>query len=259
MKEYGTYVYALIAAPRKPALPRGAQTLAGAGPVRLLPVATGLWLVVADAPLDLYGEDAINRNLSDLDWVSRAAVAHETVVERFINMKALLPMKLFTIFRNDARALDNLRDRQAQIAAALKRVRDHQEWGLRVVLDRARATSGAGAMPAAKRAAASSGAGYLSRKKAQRDRTAALAAHAREAVDGLYDEIVKQATIARRRLGSELPVQGGPLLLDAVLLVRRTRAARLRATTSRAAKRLGADGYHVTLSGPWPPYSFMQD
>jgi hypothetical protein len=41
----------------------------------------GLFLVVADAPLARYGDDAIQRGLSDLDWVSRAAVAHEGVVE----------------------------------------------------------------------------------------------------------------------------------------------------------------------------------
>jgi hypothetical protein len=257
MKEHGTYVYCLVAAVRKPAVRRAVRGLPGAGPVRLVPVGTGRWLVVSDVPLDRYGEDAVNRNLSDLDWVSRAAVAHEAVVEHFINARALLPMKLFTIFRSDDRALENLHDRKPQIDAALQRVGGHQEWGLRVVLNRARAT--AGRTPSGTRDQAAPGAGYLSRKKDQRDRTAALATRARAAVDGLYDRIVKLATIGRRRLGSELPVQGGPLLLDAVLLVRHSRAARLRSLGAREAKRLAADGYHVTLSGPWPPYSFMQD
>jgi hypothetical protein len=87
----------LIAAIRRPALPRVPAGLPGTGPVRLLDVNGGVanarrisrrpakqWLAVADAPLARYGEASINRRLSDLDWVSRAALAHESVVESFI-------------------------------------------------------------------------------------------------------------------------------------------------------------------------------
>src|SRR5438128_300634 len=102
----GTYVYCVVAGSRRPTLRRALRGLPGMGTVRLLDVDRGMWLVVADAPLDRYSEDAINRGLSDLNWVSRAAVAHETVVESFIGGRAVLPMKLFTIFSNDARAID---------------------------------------------------------------------------------------------------------------------------------------------------------
>src|SRR5918995_1489178 len=98
MAKPGTYVYCLIAADRQPAPRRRVARLPGMGPVRMLAAGKRLWLAVADAPLNRYGEETINRKLSDLDWVSRAAVAHEAVVESFINQRALLPMKLFTIF-----------------------------------------------------------------------------------------------------------------------------------------------------------------
>src|SRR5213083_2095260 len=107
------------------------------GRVRLLDVRGGRFLVVADAPLDRYGEDAINRGLSDLNWVSRAAVAHEAVIEAFIAAPAVLPMKLFTIFASDDRAREHMRRDARRIDALIRRVANHQEWGLRVVLDRA--------------------------------------------------------------------------------------------------------------------------
>src|SRR5467141_2815242 len=99
----GTYVYCLIASARRPALARMPAGLAGMGRVRLLdtegpgavktPRSGGLrkWLAVADAPLSRYGEETINSRLSDLDWVARAAVAHEAVVEAFIDATAVLP------------------------------------------------------------------------------------------------------------------------------------------------------------------------
>src|SRR5256885_792300 len=135
----GTYVYAGVAGRRGPRLTRVPAGLPGTGKVRLLDAVPDLFVVVADAPLDRYGEAAINRGLADLDWVSRAAVAHEAVVEAFIGEMAVLPMKLFTIFMNDERVLAHVRADRQRIAALIARVADHQEWGIRVVLDRTRA------------------------------------------------------------------------------------------------------------------------
>jgi hypothetical protein len=168
----GTYVYCLIASALRPPLARMPAGLAGMGRVRLLDTgdpdavktprsgALRKWLAVADAPLSRYGEETINSRLSDLDWVSRAAVAHEAVVEAFIDATAVLPMKLFTIFTNDERALEHLRGERARIDAVLKRVANRREWGVRVVLDRARATVGKRAAAKAAARGGRSGIGY---------------------------------------------------------------------------------------------------
>jgi hypothetical protein len=253
----GTYVYCLVGAARKPpaaALPRGH---AGMGRVRLLDVDRGVWLVVADAPLDKYGEAAINRGLADLDWVSRAAVAHEAVVEAFISAPAVVPMKLFTIFTSDARALEHIAGDRRRIDAVVKRVANHLEWGVRIVLDRAKATTVRGAARAA--AGATSGAAFLTRKKAQRDAATELVERAREVVTDLYDLLATHARIARRRAATELPVQGGPLLLDAAFLVPKARSARFAKLAARQTRELARQGYAVTVSGPWPAYSFIQE
>ena len=139
MPQKVVYVYCVISAKTRPRLSRAASGLPGTSPVRLLDVERGLWLAVADAPLSRYGEATINRGLADLSWVSRAALAHEEVIESFIGETAVLPMKLFTIFTSDARALEHIAAQRMRIAALVKRVGNHQEWGVRVVLDRARA------------------------------------------------------------------------------------------------------------------------
>src|SRR5262249_28784926 len=215
----GTYVYCVVAARTRPALARVPHGVAGPGKVRALDVAPDLFMVVADAPLDTYSEAAINRGLADLDWVSRAAVAHEAVVESFRAAPAVLPMKLFTIFTSDDRAVAHVRADRARIAAAAKRVAGHHEWGVRVGVGRARATAAKPVAAARASAAGPAGLAYLSRKKAQRDAGVERAEHARETVAALYDRLSSRATIARRKIASELPVQGGPLLLDAAFLV----------------------------------------
>src|SRR5438093_6861804 len=133
-KGTATYAYCVVANATRPRLKRNVARLPGMGPVRLVDVDRGLFLAVADAPLDRYGEAAINRGLSDLEWVSRAAIAHEAVVESFIAESAVLPMKLFTIFTSDERALAYTRGERRRIRAAAARVANQHEWGVRVIL-----------------------------------------------------------------------------------------------------------------------------
>jgi len=255
-KPAGTYLYCVVAAARRPRLTRVPPGLPGAGPVRLLDVEKGLFIAVADLPLDRYSESAINKGLGDLDWVSRIAIAHEKVVESFIASTAVLPMKLFTIFTTDDRALDHVRAQRARIASLVKRVANQQEWGIRVVLDRTLAAARSKKKLATR---STSGISYLKQKKAQRDAATQLASHARDTVADLFDRLAARAGDAKRRAASELPVQGGPLLLDAAFLVPRSRAATFKALAARESKALARHGYGLTVSGPWPPYTFVQD
>ena len=251
----GTYVYGVIAADRRPRLTRVPAGLPGAGPVRLIDLDKGLFIAVADLPLDKYNESAISSGLANLDWVSRVALAHEAVVESFVASRAVLPMKLFTIFKTDERAFEHMRAQRARIATLVKRVANQQEWGVRVVLDRTLAA----AAPTKKPAAARTGVSYLAQKKVQRDASKELASRARETVASLFDRLAARSGDAKRRSASELPAQGGPLLLDAAFLVPRARAAVFKTLVTHESKALAPQGYGVTVSGPWPPYTFVQD
>src|SRR5262245_9714085 len=256
-KRSATYVYCVVAAPRAPKLTRVPAGLPGAGPARLLDLGRGLYLGVADVPRARYGEAAIERGLGDLEWVSRAAVAHEAVVESLIDAPAVLPMKLLTIFNSDDRASEHMRADRARLDTLVQRVANHHEWGIRVVLDRARAARAAAATTKAKGGV--SGLAYLSWKKAERDASVDLADRARETMAALYDRLSAKSRAARRRSVSELPVRGGPLLLDAAFLVPRSRSKSFRALAAREARALLKRGYGVSLTGPWPPYTFVQE
>jgi hypothetical protein len=264
----GTYVYAVVAAPRRPRAAGRPKGLERAGPVRLLELTVPAdrvrsrrpfkrWLAVADVPLDRYGAETINARLTDIDWVSRAAVGHEAVVESFIGSRAILPMKLFTIFTSDERAIAHLTARSGEIDAALKRVVAHDEWGVRVLMDGAGSPAGV-PVPRA-RQPASSGVSYLAGKKRQRDAVVARAALASETVQALFESLARRATLARRRAASELPAAPSQMALDAVFLVRRSRGVSFRSHARREARRLNELGYQVSLTGPWPPYSFVSE
>ncbi|MGH9346819.1 MAG: GvpL/GvpF family gas vesicle protein, partial [Vicinamibacterales bacterium] len=182
-----TYLYCLVRSTRKPVLRHAAGGVPGAGSLRALDAGGGLWLIVADVDHAGYSEAAIAEGLKDLAWVSRRAMGHEAVVERFLSAPALLPMQLLTIFKTDERALAYIAHHRRHIGRALTRIEGHVEWGLRLTWDEqaARAAVEKAHRPG-RRDGRRAGSAYLARKRDLRDVNRAQLAGARTAATTLH-------------------------------------------------------------------------
>ena len=254
-----TYVFCIVRSARRPTVPRVAP-MPGSGKLRVLPAGTGLWLIVCDVPAAEYAEDALTRGLQDLQWVGNRAMAHEAVIERFLTARAVLPMKLFTLFTSDERALSHVSRNARRIERVLARVDRQLEWGVRLTFDEATVMSAPAGLSRPRRAtlaARESGAAYLSRKKDLRDRARVQLAQARSAGERWYRAIARQATAAHRRKAMEGTARGSRLIVDAAFLVPARRSTAFRAEVRRQARDLSAAGVAVALTGPWPPYNFV--
>lgn len=254
-----TYLYCAVKSARDPLratrarFPRGVP---GAGSPRALDAGAGLWLVAATAPLDRYGAEAIDTRLADLDWVSRCAVAHDAVIEHVARRHPVIPMKLFTLFTTDDRAVAHVARNRRKLERFFARVADREEWGVRLLLDERRAVAGAGVEGAP--VAAATGTEFLKKKKAAKDARQHVIAGALRDADTLFETLDKLADDSHRRT----PAVEGPasrMVLDAAFLVPRRDARRFRAAVSEAAAPLEARGFTLSLTGPWPPYHFVAD
>jgi hypothetical protein len=223
-----------------------------------------VWLVAASAPLDRYAADVIDARLADLDWVSRCAVAHDAVVEHFARQAPVIPMKLFTLFTSDERAVAHVTRTRRRLDRLFARVADRDEWGVRLVFDElagsraSPARSGARSARSAASRRSTSGTEFLAQKKAAKDARQRAVADALDEADRLHDALARLADDSRRRT----PAVEGPtsrMVLDAAFLVPRRDSRRFRAAVSAAVKALGARGLVLTLTGPWPPYHFVAD
>ena len=254
-----TYVYCIVRSSRRPSVAR-VPAMPGADGIRVLSAGGGLWLIASDVLVQEYGEDALSRGLSDLEWVGRRALAHEAVVERFLTARAVLPMKLFTLFTSDERALSHVTRHARRIERVLARVDRQLEWGVRLTFDDRAGTSAEGSTSRARPAAAlrgETGSAYLTRKKDQRDLTRLRLAQARSAGERWYRSMARQATAAHRRKALEQVASGSRLIVDAAFLVPARRSTAFRAEVRRQARDLRASGVAVALTGPWPPYNFV--
>ena len=232
--------------------------------IRMLDASGGLYLAVSTVPASQYDEAALARGLEDLVGVGRRAVAHESVVEHFLSSRAVLPMQLFALFTSDERALAHVASDRRRIERILTRLERKHEWGLRLTFDEQSArevveqnhdglskkTGGS------KRIGPTSGAAYLARKRDLLDVTRAQLMSARTAADRLFTGMTRAAAQSLRRRSTEQAAPGSRLLLDAAFLVATTRADGFRAALRRQARTLPA-GVVVSLTGPWPPYNFI--
>lgn len=243
-----TYVFCLVQADRAPSMQAAPQSMPGAGPPRALPVDRGLWAIVADAPLDHFSGDQLERELQDIEAVSRHALAHASVVEFCFRRSPVIPLKLFTLFSEDDRARRHLAGKRTRLRQLFSRVRGQEEWGVRIT----------GAMDSAAETQKPfvSGRDYLAVKKRRLgDRSRPPRSTLKE-VNRALKQLGHLATKVRNEKFPP-PGQGRPYVVGASFLVKRARHATWKKQAARTAAALAKDGHRLELSGPWPPYHFV--
>lgn len=245
-----TYLYCLVHGRRAPSARGVPAGVPRSRRPRILAVDRHLWAVVSSVPIASFSEAAIERGLKDLTWVSECAVGHERVVEHFLRRGTVVPMKLFTIFTSDARALDHLVRERQTIDRLIQRLEDRVEFGVRVSLMQPAAIERASPI-------ATTGAEYLRAKRSLRDAAIELSGRAQERVEEIFDQLSAIASESVRRPILETNPAGGRVLLDAAYLVSRKASKRFEAAVRALARTFSRDGYHITLTGPWPGYNFV--
>jgi hypothetical protein len=252
MGETATYLYCIVHCVDAPVTTKAPRGLPGASRPAIAAVATSFWLVIAGVPLKSYGPGPLEASLRDVQWVTDLAVAHESVVEFFARQAGVtvIPMKLLTMFSSAKRAVTDTRSRLRDIEAIVNRIAGCEEWGVRIT-HRPAAPS-----HPARRPRSSSGTAFLTAKKAVRDVARRSAGAAAEDAERAYAMLSSMARAARRREGAPLGATSPPLL-DAAFLVPATGRRRFRAAVKELADSSAAET-HVTLTGPWPSYNFIQ-
>jgi hypothetical protein len=245
------YVYAV--------LPRGVtDDLVGIGgqPVRWVSQ-DNLVAAVSDVPADEFDEEPLNERIGDMGWLGPHAVAHQEVnSELHERGEAMVPLAFGTVFRDDDRVRQLLRDRKPMLNKRLETVRGCAEWVVALHLLKAPDVDNDTSIVAARREieATSPGRAHLLRQRMaglERDAARRLQADASEAVlaslrhnaADVFTEPLATNTVERP-------------LLRASVLVRRENEARFLDDVERLRSRWAEPTYRLLLTGPWPPYRF---
>ena len=250
------YVYAIG---REGAVPAGLRGMDD-GPVRA-ERGNDLVAYTSDVPADEFGEAPLNRNLSDMAWLTPRAVRHQEVNAALAAaIDPLAPLSFGTVFRDRAGVQRMLRDGAAAIGPRLDALRGKAEWIAVVRRDEPRALAALESQSDALRAirdeigGAAPGRAYLlSRQLDETQRQELRVADA---------EVVGVAVAALEATGAALfreplveDAGGGMIARYSVLVARDAGPAVERARAGVTAD-WGERGYALELTGPWPAYRF---
>jgi hypothetical protein len=211
--------------------------------------------------LEEFGTEALKCNLEDLAWVERVARAHDAVVRQALVAGAVVPLRLCTIFADEASVRAMLGRERAPLLDALRRLRGREEWSVKMLADpqalramvreRDTVASGAGADTA--------GRAFFARKKVERTVHEESRALAQAAAEDAYARLREHAAaaVALPPQSRELSRRSGEMVLNAAYLVDRDHAAEFAALAERLGDRARGTAIELELSGPWAPYNFV--
>lgn len=222
--------------------PRVRSVDADAGPAVEVIRTTELGLAVGRVPVEEFGQDNLETNLGDADWVSRLALDHFDVVARLFAIGPVLPLRLGTLYRSAETAVATLDANREVLDEALRRLTGAAQWSVRVTARR----------PARRPVEADSGTGYLQGlARARQDDT-----EDRETRGRLTEKLAER--LRALAMAVDNPAQLEPGALHAAAYLVRNDEAHSFLDAVRGFTGPGIDlGLAVDVRGPWPPYSFV--
>jgi hypothetical protein len=251
----GVWVYAV--AQQVPAACLSQLTGVAGEPVRVID-GVGLAAVAGDVRLAEYGEAALRRNLEDLDWLGSTARAHHQVIDTVARQVPIVPMRLATVYRDDANVAAVLAERGRDFRTALERTGRRREWGVKVYAARS-SDQEAETDPAPAEggvAAEGSGAQYLRRKRKQLSARQDARQASLSSADAIHAELCRLSAGARLHppQAPELTGSTAQMILNGAYLLDAGQGDELASAVRALAGQYPA--VQIELTGPWPPYSF---
>jgi hypothetical protein len=170
----------------------------------------------------------------DVEASADALWRHEELVEALMEQTDLLPFRYGTRCEDEDAAERQVEEREAELSAALERIRGAVELSVRVRLAE---------VPAAPRSDGDSAGDYVAAK-------ARAAGFERAVSDGVHEPLRLLARASRRR-AADSPSEP----LRAAYLVDRNRVEKFALEVARLQE--SRPDLRLLCTGPWPPYSFI--
>jgi len=228
--------------------------------------AGNLAAIVSSVPSTSYDEMSLAEHLTDPSWTALRAMRHENVVEHFAKRTSVVPLRFGTIYLERARIKTMLSDNNLRLTALLERLRNREEWGVNVYLDKnllmATITSLSPRLKdLTERAAnASPGESYLLKKRIETMKADEARIETNRAIAEIEKELGAKSVDARRL--RVLKVEGtehGELKAKFAFLIQRSEFQNFQSAAEKIARKLKSGGISLELTGPWPAYNFAGD
>lgn len=247
----GWYVYGVVAADAPPLALGDACGVDATRPVVLLAEA-GLAAIASGVSLDEFGAAALEANLRDEVWLGEKVCAHQEVLESALSRTALVPFRFGTIYSSDGHVRRMLRE-NASLAGLLERLAGTVELGVKAYVD---PEAFAWTHTAEPQPDDGGGRAYLLRKQRERWLAECRGRFGAECAQASHERLAAAAEDGRAN-PPRATDDGEEMVLNGAYLVRGERRDAFEAELAALAAAFARDGVRFELTGPWPPYNFV--
>ncbi len=244
-------------------------TLAGdSASVRRQPMA----VLVSEVDGATYAPGEVESRVGELAWLAPRAEAHDRVVTAAADAAPVIPLPIFSLFRDEAAIRAMVGERRDELSRLFARLLGAREYTVRVYRDDAMLDA---ALPdlsphirelesGAERA--SPGQRYLLQRKLDEARRTELRRVSSDIAQAMYGAL---SPLARAAVREPLPAaiasaesRGAstqPAILNASFLVDDERLDQFRRALSELIALRAPAGFRVDFTGPWPAYHFARE
>lgn len=210
---------------------------------------------------DTFGEEALERQAQDTDWLEGQARHHMWVLNTLLDQGPVVPFRFPTLYYSLVSLTDAIAAVSTSLAASLDRVRGCREWEIAFSADPLQLEASAASMNTelvtldAEIARSGNGRAYLLGKK----RADLMASVVRD----FFSEQVERIMAEPAALGitckpfSGIGSQQSPVSIKKACLIPETLQQKVASHLKAHQAKLGKMGITYTIRGPWPPFSFV--
>jgi hypothetical protein len=213
--------------------------------------------VISPVPAAEFAEDELRAHLNDMDWVEAVARDHERVLDSIWRRTTVVPMRLCTVYKTEGRVREMLRRESDALQEALRHLEGKTEWGVKVFLERPRASRSAASEAVSSESA--SGAAYMDHRRRERERARVLDQEVEAAVAEIHQTLgmLSDESTLNPPQRPEVSAHDGEMVLNGAYLVEDENESPFHDQAHALQSRFADLGLEIVATGPWPAYNFL--
>lgn len=208
---------------------------------------------------------SLRKQAKEVSWITNRVREHEHVVEEIMRNHPVLPMKLLTLFRSERSLLNTLLDPHLTVLLrCLERIRDKEEWALKVYSDEYKglkylqeSDAYLGQMNC--KTFGTPGERYLHMKRMQELAVERFGNNLHEMMENIYETLtnLSQEGKTLNVYGRTVTKRGEEnMVFNGAFLVSKPKFKTFEKKINGLKEYYRPWGLSFELSGPWPPYNF---
>ncbi|MEK9178853.1 MAG: GvpL/GvpF family gas vesicle protein [Patescibacteria group bacterium] len=216
-------------------------------------------------PSKLDGEKIKDKILDDPKWAEENIRAHHEVIDRAFQTSVVIPMKFGMMYRTKISLVETLEKYYRKFKSLISRLQDRKEWGVKAYLDHKKFIEGLKKKNKEiqklekRRSSVQKGMRWYTERKVDEIVAKELEEEIEKELQYLVGKVEKYTEEIRLNeiLSKDIHEPAREVIMNAACLVKNDALKDFKGLFQELAKEATQKGILLELTGPWPPYNFV--